>query len=1150
MTPSRVAELAASLFASGGSLHGRYTPSDEPFAPISGAVAGWQAPIYPAGSVSPRILRAYPVDVPSGSLVRAHWRNEVRALLRLSSAEHPSLPAFREASYIDQERLGFAILDDPGVPIVDGHPLADALRRDPVLAFLRWFALLEAAMLMQDEGLIHRAISPLTVCALEDPDAQVRLDGFQMSAFVSAWMSRPGADAPSPWLDVLAGPALACLSPERAGPLVGQPRRFPEGYRGDVFGLGILGVLWLAPVGTEWAAELSAREYTESRHRDAVLALRTHAARSSMPRTLWKLLEQMTSFEPSNRLPSARAAYEEVAKVHGFILRELVERREPQARPRLVCYLKQTIDRLFQDCRTSSAPQQPDYDEYNNFIARDLDGAVLVWSPDGFSRWEALDERAKLARIVLLGREYAYFSQYLDEGVGAANERALVIKYPLPAQQARELRHAVRTVPVPDVTVQFLVTGGRARLPGDLPSWRSLVASIETAAATAGTPAIVQAGNWLLGAQRATTSAQQYRFRRDLSAGSAIVLRQHEDASEIKPDTEEGAFLSLHREVFTQAPMGRHFLGIARRAKEEETLPRFEWSARPGERAFPEPLIFEEMLDEYTVRFRTNEVLAGMVPGEGYVRPVDATRAVAQRQRAALLDLEMRQRHLAAQLTRPRGVRLRDDGGAPNARRSATPPLIEQLLETWPLFAVQGPPGTGKTHHAALLIREAVARDPLIRLIVSAQSHHALDNLLEGVLRQFADPSEVLVLRVASERTTGKVDDAAQKYLMKPQVERITKAACEARRSSNGQLGQIVRAWHSALKEGKVDGDLAHRLGRSATIVFATCAGAGAEALEDARARSFDWVIAEEAARGWITEFLVPLVRGARWLLIGDQAQLPAFGRSEIERMFQRDVDTGRTSSVTGTAVDPSWREQFFRYFDHLMQSSGASAHVATSVTLDEQHRMHPDIGEMVGRTFYPKGLRHHPGTRRPHGLSVCGTKRDTALLWVDTSSFGARAWEQQSDKGLMNLTERRLVKWLVGRGIHPKPYDARTPAFAILSPYWGQVRALSEHVTTVDREVVRTVDSVQGREADVVIVSLARNNSHSDPRAALGFLEEPERVNVMFSRARRLLVIVGALRHFERHGIDHWERIGRYIRSEPRFLVDAGELGFRVEGD
>ena len=83
----------------------------------------------------------------------------------------------------------------------------------------------------------------------------------------------------------------------------------------------------------------------------------------------------------------------------------------------------------------------------------------------------------------------------------------------------------------------------------------------------------------------------------------------------------------------------------------------------------------------------------------------------------------------------------------------------------------------------------------------------------------------------------------------------------------------------------------------------------------------------------------------------------------------------------------------------------------------------------------------------------------------------------------------------------------------------------LERHVRKVERNVVRTVDSVQGREAEVVLVSLVRNNSHSGVQEAIGFLEEPERVNVMFSRARRLLVIVGALMlvaHDNRHQVHH----------------------------
>src|SRR5919204_4784345 len=52
----------------------------------------------------------------------------------------------------------------------------------------------------------------------------------------------------------------------------------------------------------------------------------------------------------------------------------------------------------------------------------------------------------------------------------------------------------------------------------------------------------------------------------------------------------------------------------------------------------------------------------------------------------------------------------------------------------------------------------------------------------------------------------------------------------------------------------------------------------------------------------------------------------------------------------------------------------------------------------------------------------------------------------------------------------------------------------------------IESVDAFEGRESDAVILSLVRSND----RAAIGFLNDPNRVNVAISRARKLLVIVG----------------------------------------
>jgi hypothetical protein len=100
-----------------------------------------------------------------------------------------------------------------------------------------------------------------------------------------------------------------------------------------------------------------------------------------------------------------------------------------------------------------------------------------------------------------------------------------------------------------------------------------------------------------------------------------------------------------------------------------------------------------------------------------------------------------------------------------------------------------------------------------------------------------------------------------------------------------------------------------------------------------------------------------------------------------------------------------------------------------------------------------------------------------------------------------------------------------------VLAPYREQVRRLRDriknergsrlgHLTgfAVEGEQdtpVGTVDSFQGSEADVVVISLVRNNHHTGKRA-LGFLSDPRRMNVLLSRAKWKLVLVGSLEFLE----------------------------------
>jgi len=107
-----------------------------------------------------------------------------------------------------------------------------------------------------------------------------------------------------------------------------------------------------------------------------------------------------------------------------------------------------------------------------------------------------------------------------------------------------------------------------------------------------------------------------------------------------------------------------------------------------------------------------------------------------------------------------------------------------------------------------------------------------------------------------------------------------------------------------------------------------------------------------------------------------------------------------------------------------------------------------------------------------------------------------------------------------------------KKPTLAILSPYASQVTLLERRLAAAFQSelaevragfatvrqgmgYVGTVDSFQGSEADVVVVSLVRNNARVGA-GALGFLRERRRMNVMLSRAKHKLVLVGSLSFLE----------------------------------
>ena len=80
-----------------------------------------------------------------------------------------------------------------------------------------------------------------------------------------------------------------------------------------------------------------------------------------------------------------------------------------------------------------------------------------------------------------------------------------------------------------------------------------------------------------------------------------------------------------------------------------------------------------------------------------------------------------------------------------------------------------------------------------------------------------------------------------------------------------------------------------------------------------------------------------------------------------------------------------------------------------------------------------------------------------------------------------------------------------------VITFYKDQMRQImdmvdKEYSDQADRIQVGTVDAFQGKEFDVVILSTVRSNNKRD----IGFLDDRNRMCVAFSRAKRLLIVIG----------------------------------------
>lgn len=83
----------------------------------------------------------------------------------------------------------------------------------------------------------------------------------------------------------------------------------------------------------------------------------------------------------------------------------------------------------------------------------------------------------------------------------------------------------------------------------------------------------------------------------------------------------------------------------------------------------------------------------------------------------------------------------------------------------------------------------------------------------------------------------------------------------------------------------------------------------------------------------------------------------------------------------------------------------------------------------------------------------------------------------------------------------------------------------------------IATVDSFQGREKEIILISTVRSNNKDQ----IGFVKDERRMNVMLTRAKRLMIVVG--NSYSLKSSEHWETFLRQYHRK-NLIFEEGKLG------
>ena len=366
---------------------------------------------------------------------------------------------------------------------------------------------------------------------------------------------------------------------------------------------------------------------------------------------------------------------------------------------------------------------------------------------------------------------------------------------------------------------------------------------------------------------------------------------------------------------------------------------------------------------------------------------------------------------------------------------------------------IQGPPGSGKTWLGARIVTDIVRAgraDGRPRTVgIAAFSHAAIGNLLEAVAAHAEE--EGIPLRILQK------------------CEEDQRANADGIECTNQNA--VVEA---RLHDGSVD------IVAGTAWFWARPGAVGA----------LDTLVVDEAGQVSLANLVAMGGAARNIVLLGDPQQLS----QPVKGAHPPGAEKSALEHILG---------------DHQAIPPDRGIFLATT------RRLHPEIARFTSELFYEgklltlQGLENQSIVRAaraggPSSDAQADLLAGSGLRWIPVEHVGRSNSSPEEVEIVAGCVDRLLgQEWIDAEGIARRiePKD-----ILVVSPYNVQVGRLGDALPT--GVMAGTVDKFQGREAPVVIYSMATSTPDDMPRD-MSFLFSLNRFNVATSRARALVVLV-----------------------------------------